>query len=312
VAATGRKDAASASNQHCAEAGGRQWDSLEHGREWGWRVVTLTTLLALASAGHVAFAHGNVCLIFNAKGAVDRRVVLERPEFGAVKDVAVSDDGTHLALTAWSSEVKNDLLFLWNLKTDVIEQIGEPKGFHAAPSFSKDGRTVVFAHHETLGGPPGAHGMRAYAQLYSQAIAPRAPAVRLTNSDGCHMSSVALPRKQLLFTHSNCSGGKRLELLANGIERAVTTFESQTGEGSVAADEETVVAAQVVGDTLRIVDFKLSKPSSIRVLWSGPRVASHHQPVFIEAERSVLFQVGNKTFVVNRKTLQTREGDVIQ
>lgn len=154
--------------------------------------VVINVALAAAAPEHYIFGAGRDWLIVDSSGAVVRRLTLAHeglPE--SVQDAAISKDGKRLIVAAHSPELGNVMLYLWDLDKDSVTQVGEKQGFHAAPSFSADGKWLTFAHHATRGGPVGMHEARAYAQLYRQRLDGGAPEA-LTRSDGCHMESWSL------------------------------------------------------------------------------------------------------------------------
>lgn len=260
---------------------------------------------ALALVGKVVlaqflvFGDGPNWLILNERGEVHRAFT----GFPAgiptqVREVAVSPDGTRLAVTAFSPVDQNVMLYLWQLEGGSVSRIGDAVGFHAAPSFSRDGKRIVFAHHPKKGGPPGAHEEGSYAQLYEQNLE-TLELKALTASSGCHMGSVD-GRGRLYFAHSNCLGGRRLEVLEAGVERPLTDFREHHGEPSLSADGATLVFTREREDDIELQTLSLKTPRAKPTrLWMGPRRGTRFSPQFLR-DGTVMFQNGETVFALIR------------
>lgn len=240
-----------------------------------------------------AFLFDGECVVLDKNGTAVAQLNLKTiPELSTPSDVDVSPDGTRLAVTAWSAEVNNTLLFELTLATRAVRRIGEAKGFHAAPSYSRDGLWIQFAHHATLGGPVGMHELRQYAQLYRQRSDGSSAPEQLTTSEGCHMESASVRGDAIYFAHSNCKGGRRIELLTAGREAPITTFESHLGEPDLSLDGRWLVATRVTGDLLEIVELNLAHPETTQTLWSSTRSREQFRPHYSGSGRAVVFQNG--------------------
>lgn len=260
----------------------------------------LNFAVAAAAAEHHLFGSGKDWLIIDSSGAVVRRLELAHPQLPeGVQDATLSRDGKMVLIAASSPEAGNVMLYLWDLVGDVVTQVGERRGFHAAPSFSADGKWITFAHHATRGGPVGMHEARAYAQLYRQRLEGGAPEA-LTSSDGCHMESWSKAAEDIYFAHSNCHGGLRLERWTRGTATAITDFDGHLGQPSLSADGLVLVAAKARGDELEIVEVTLKEPSRPRSLWRGTRVGERFRPAFLGTTRDVVFQNGSSVLILRR------------
>lgn len=256
---------------------------------------------ALASAGdaHSLFLFDDQCVVLDASGKVSQQVDLKKAGFTRISDADVNPAGTRILVTAWSDEANNTVLFELDLATGGVERRGESIGFHAAPSYSRDGKWIQFAHHPTLGGPVGMHEARAYAQLYRQSADGKEAPTKLTTSDGCHMESTSSSGEKLYFAHANCRGGRRIEVLVAGKEQPVTEFESHMGEPSLSADGKVIVVTRVVGDGLEIIELDATSRKA-RQLWSGTRFQDQFRPRYLGKTRDVVFQNGREVFRLER------------
>lgn len=265
----------------------------------------MSLLPALFIAGKVlvgqflVFGEGSNWLVLNDRGEVHRAIAAFPAAIPPqVREVAVSPDGTRLAVTALSPSVQNVMLFLWSLDSDSVKQIGDTVGFHAAPVFSRDGRRIVFAHHPRKGGPPGAHEEGSFAQLYEQDLQ-TLELKALTASRGCHMGSVE-GRGRLYFAHANCLGGRRIEVLEAGSERPLTDFAEHHGEPSLSPDGATLVFTREQGDDIELGALSLKKPGAKPArLWMGPRRGVRFSPQYLH-DGTLMFQNGETVFALVR------------
>ncbi len=201
-------------------------------------LLAVTTQLACGQ--FLVFGEGKSWLILNDVGEVHRAISAFPAGIPSdVREVAVNAEGSRIAVTAMLPSAQNVMLFLWDVDSGAVSQIGDSVGFHAAPTFSKDGRHLIFAHHPKKGGPPGAHEAGSFAQLYQQDLQ-TLELKALTNSRGCHMSS-AERNGRIYFAHANCVGGRRLELLEAGKERPLTEFDEHHGEPSLSRNGEALL-----------------------------------------------------------------------
>lgn len=259
--------------------------------------VLVIAALATASEPHSLFLFEDQCVVVDANGKIAREVDLKQAGLSRISDADVNPAGTRILITAWSDTANNTVLFELDVATGALERRGEAIGFHAAPSYSRDGKQ--FAHHPTLGGPVGMHEARAYAQLYRQSADGKEPPMKLTTSDGCHMESTTSSGAELFFAHANCRGGRRIEVLTAGKEQAVTEFDSHLGEPALSADGK-LVATRVIGDTVEIVELDPKRPTKLVVLWKGTRFRDQFRPRYLGKHRNVVFQNGRDVFRLER------------
>ena len=251
----------------------------------------------LLVAQFLVFGAGSSWLILNDRGDVHRVIAAFPPGIPPqVREVAVSPDGTRVAVTALLPSAQNVMLFLWSLDSDSVSQIGDAVGFHAAPTFSRDGRRIVFAHHPRKGGPPGAHEEGSFAQLYEQDLQ-TLELKALTASRGCHMSS-AEGTGRLYFAHANCVGGRRIEVLEGGTERALTDFGDHHDQPSLSPDGKTLVFTRERDDDIELQALSLKKPGAKpKRLWIGPRKGVRFSPQYLR-DGTLLFQNGEAVFAL--------------
>lgn len=274
-------------------------------------MLALPLLLAALAAGpveHYAFGFERDWVVLDSTGSIVRRLSLTQaglPE--DVRDAAISSDGKLVAVAAFSHQQKNVMLYLWDLESDAVLQIGEKQGFHAAPSFSADGKWLTFAHHATLGGPMGVHQPREYAQLCRQSLTDGGVDA-LTSSDGCHMESFSRSGMAIYMAHADCKGGKRIELLRkDGGVTQLSDFVDHHAEPSLSADGKWLVVSKVVGDFLEIVELSAARPSKRETLWKGTRKEQRFRPQYLGASRDVVFQNGLSIIRVVRKSANKAE-----
>jgi len=265
-------------------------------------MLGMLVIVALGAGGegpHSLYMFDDQCVVIDATGKPARQVDLKKLGLKSVTDADVSPDGQRILITAWSDEAKNTVLFEYDFRTEVVRRRGEAAGFHAAPSYSPDGKWLQFAHHPTLGGPVGMHEARAYAQLFRERADGSSAPAQLTTSDGCHMESTSLGER-VFFAHSNCRGGRRIEVLSDGKEKAITDFDSHLGEPALSSDGRRLVATRVVGDTLEIVEFDPAAPTKIVRLWNGTRFRDQFRPRYLGSSRDVVFQNGREVYRLER------------
>lgn len=264
--------------------------------------MSISALILLeALAGLHVFAAEHTVVFVDDRGAIISRVDISKyAELKKTNDFALSPNGQLLAVTAWAEPAKNYLLYVLDVSAERLSIVGTGKGFHGAPAFSEDGLWLYFAHHPTLGGPVGMHEGRQYAQLSRVQLSPNAAPETLTSSNGCHMGSAPVRSGEVYFAHSDCMGGRRIEVLRDGVESAVTDFDSHLGEPNVVQSQ--LVASRTVGDTLAIVlvDLKLRKQ---RDLWSGVRIGSAFRPQLASDGKTVIFQNGRDIFRLSGKSM---------
>lgn len=126
-------------------------------------------------------------------------------------DATVSPDGRVFVFTSWEPSAENFLLYKWSESKQTAELLSEPRGFHAAPTFTDDGKWVYFAHHPGKGGPPGEHEPGAFAQLYRVKLDGSA-LERLTDAPGCHMQPATADGPVVAIAHTDCAAGRSIEL----------------------------------------------------------------------------------------------------
>jgi len=261
-------------------------------------------LVATPATEHYAFGAERDWVVLDSSGAIVRRLAVVHPALPEdVRDAAVSRDGKRLAVAAFSPAAENVMLYLWDLEAGSVVQVGEKQGFHAAPSFSADGKWLTFAHHATLGGPVGMHEAREYAQLYRQELEEGAPAEALTSNDGCHMESFSRSGAPVYLAHADCKGGRRIEVLREdaGVT-LLSDFVDRHGEPSLSADGRWLVVSKVVGDSLEIVELNASEAGKRETLWKGTRKEFRIRPRYLGASRDVVFQNGLAIIRILRKS----------
>ena len=262
-------------------------------------------LLALLALGQVSphllvFGGGRRWVILDGNGGLVRTIRDFPPGIpNDVRDLAITADGARVAVTAYLPSAQNVMLFLWDTKTGAAQQIGDAVGFHAAPSFSADGMKLVFAHHPKKGGPPGQHEGGSYAQLWEQHLL-TLEMKALTSSSGCHMESSRVGER-IYFSHADCRGGRRIEVLQSGREQPLTQFEDHHGEPSLSLDARRLVFTHGEGDEIELQELSLTsaRPLQPKTIWHGARLGSRLRPQYIQDGR-VAFQNGENIYIATR------------
>lgn len=250
-----------------------------------------------AASSFLIFGEGQRWVVLSDKGELVAKLEIPPGVPRDVREAEISDDGELVAFAAFEPAVENVSLFLWNRLTGEVRRIGGTRGFHAAPSFSPDRQRLVFAHHPNKGGPPGMHMEGSFAQLYEQDLT--TDKVRaLTEAPGCHMKST-VRGDRVIYAHADCHGGRRLEILTNGVTRPLSVLSDLHGEPRLSRDGKRLVATRVAGDILQIVEVALAGKKPARVAFSGMRVGNDFRPAFL-ADGRLIFQLAGAVNVIER------------
>lgn len=186
-------------------------------------LIPLLFALLSTSAGaeHMVFGDsGRGWFVFDSATGEARPLAV--PSGRSIAGIDISSDGKMVAFTAYDPQAQNTLLFSLNEATRKVERIGNDRGFHSNPRFSPDGRWVYFAHNPEAMGPPGQHGMKAFAQIY-RVRTDGTSLEQLTSGRGCHFAPAVSRRLTPLFIHSNCSTERLIKMKSGSDEKRWAT-----------------------------------------------------------------------------------------
>lgn len=173
----------------------------------------LLSLLLAASVGPVAFKAPGGFVVTSRAGTVLKTI--QQIGGRAPQDLAVSPDGTVLVFTAIDPKADQPLLFKSHGDEAPI-LLGRPFGFHAQPTFTNDGVWIFFIHHpDRSGGPQGAHGVRAYGQVWKVKL-DGSELQQVTTTDGCKLYPDARSSKLVVMTHADCKVSSVIERIRSG------------------------------------------------------------------------------------------------
>ncbi len=205
------------------------------------------------------------------------------------RELAVSADLKTYVFTAWSQAIENTLLYACE-PGGMPRLLGESIGYHAQPSFSRDGQWVFFVHHPKKGGPPGMHDPGANAQLYRVRL-DGSGLEAMTNSRGCKAAPQDAGDGVVMMLHLSCHGPRSIELLRLNEKSVVATAED--GQLShwpdLTADGRHLLVTREGFETTQLLDVDLKTKQS-RVLWTMPAGYENTRTAWGEGGKTVLFQ----------------------
>lgn len=261
-------------------------------------MISFALAAALAATPVHAFRIGADWVVLDHAGKFLARHSPQAEE--AILDGDISPDGGYFVFSL-AAERAPGALVRWKPGAGRVEPFVEERGFYGAPRFSRNGAWLFVAHYPLNGGAPGEHAPMEYAQLYKIDVLSR-QMQKLTNSNGCHMSSFSNDGREVVYGHSTCKGQKFLEKLTTSTSLASAEFQAETrlvGQGglldepALSADGLTLVFTRLNGNQLELV---ASTPKGTRVLFAGPTQGAS-RPVVTRA-KTVMFQHGRRVLSV--------------
>lgn len=230
-------------------------------------VLAVTCVLCTASsasetntprAKYVALGQGKYWVAFDIVTRKAERLPL--PSTITPTDLAISDNGKTVVFTADTSNNREARLFVWDRNPEhPPRQIGEPRGYYADPTISKDGKWVYFAHNTAGRGTPLAHMDRAFAQMYRIQL-DGSGLEALTTERGCHFAPTLRVQESLVYVHANCGGPDRsievLDLRARQTKRLVTSTKTMD-ELELSPDGKRALFSATGNDSLSLQEVEL-------------------------------------------------------
>lgn len=264
-------------------------------------MVASVALIALAGnspAGPLVYGGPEGWVVLDRQGRELRRIAT----FGGrtANDVAVSPDGKTFVFTAWAAEVENQLLYAWREGSESSTLLGEPIGWHDQPSFTADGKWVLFVHHPKKGGPPGQHEPGANSQLY-RVRSDGSGLEALTDSRGCKITPTGLDSKRVIYVHATCSLGRSLARLGpTSQEQRLSGWEKNFGESSLDASGKklAVVERRTQGSLVYDADLARGEPL-LRLRGEVPMTPDRQRPGWLSDGR-IAVQYGGKVWALSR------------
>lgn len=220
-------------------------------------------------------------------------------------DATVDPTGRSLVYVAWSEAAQNLLLYLWRVGDAASKEISEHRGFHAAPTFSNDGRRVFFAHHPRKGGPPGQHDEGANAQVYRYELRTGRLDAQ-TREPGCHMQPHVGSGGQVAYAHTDCHAGRGVRVLRHrNVEVSLTGHESHHGWVMLSRDENTVYFVEEENGLQSVMSLQVTQPSSRRLRCRLSLSESLGRSHLVRNETAVLFEVEAGALVLDISSCKT-------